>query len=66
MAIEIQDLFALAPQILPLLPRLSKAVSTFERLQGDADVKDAIAVIEDVATIFQQYQSDLAKRGIKL
>ena len=66
MAIEIQDLFALAPQILPLLPRLSKAVTTFERLQGDADVKDAIAVIEDVATIFQQYQSDLAKRGIKL
>lgn len=47
------DLLAVLPQLVPLLPRLIKAVQTVEKLSIDPDVKDAIAAVEQLAAIFQ-------------
>lgn len=45
----IEDVIAAAPEILPLLPRLEKAFATIERVVADPDVKDAIAVIQELS-----------------
>lgn len=47
----VENLIAVAPKLLPLLPRLEKAVDTFERIVADPGVKDAIAVVEELAAI---------------
>lgn len=44
-----EDLWTIAPKIIPLLPKLEKAAQTFQKLAADPDVKDAIQTIIDVA-----------------
>lgn len=51
-----EQLIALAPQVVPLLPRLEKAASTIERIMADPDVKDAVAAFEELAAILQKAQ----------
>ena len=55
---NISDFFTLAPQILPLVPRLEKAIATIQRLEADPEVKDAIAVAKELTQIID-------KSGIK-
>lgn len=44
-----EELWTIAPKIIPLLPKLEKAAQTFQKLAADPDVKDAIQTIIDVA-----------------
>jgi hypothetical protein len=48
------DFFTVAPKLLPLTPRIQKAIATVQRLEADPDVQDALAVAEEVAQIFAQ------------
>lgn len=51
---NISDFFTLAPQILPLVPRLEKAIATIQRLEADPEVKDAIAVAKELTQIIDR------------
>jgi hypothetical protein len=51
---NIQDFFAVAPKLLPLMPRIQKAIETLEALEKNAAVQDALAVGEEVARIFNE------------
>jgi hypothetical protein len=55
---NIGDILTLAPQIIPLMPRIQKAIATVQRLEADADVKDALALGNEIAQIIE-------KSGIK-
>jgi hypothetical protein len=48
------DYFALAPKLLPLVPRIEAALTTIQRLEADPAVKDAIAVFKEVTQIIEQ------------
>ena len=48
------DLINLLPKIMPLLPRLTKAVATIEKITADPDVKDALAALEQLGLLLQQ------------
>ena len=50
---NIPQLFELASKLGPLMPRLEKAVATAQRLQGDPDVQDAIAVAKEAIVIVE-------------
>jgi len=52
-----EELMVAMPKLMPLLPRLEKAASTFERVMNDPDVKDAIAVTEEAAAILKSSKS---------
>lgn len=52
----LEELISLAPEIVPLLPRIEKAVSTIERIVSDPDVKDAIAVGQQLLAIVEKAQ----------
>ena len=47
------DLINLLPKIMPLLPRLTKAVNTIEKVTADPDVKDALLALEQLMALFQ-------------
>lgn len=51
---NLEDFFRIAPQLLPLVPELIKALATIEKLMDDPDIKEAIQTLEKVATIFNQ------------
>ena len=51
------DLFQLLPQIMPLQPRLTKAVATIEKITADPDAKDALAALEQLLTILRQFDA---------
>jgi hypothetical protein len=48
------DLINLLPKIMPLLPRLTKAVNTIEKVTADPDVKDALLALEQLMALLQQ------------
>lgn len=50
---NIGDFFTLAPKLLPLLPRIEKAIATVQRLEADHDVQDALAIAKEVVQIFE-------------
>lgn len=52
----LEQLIEAAPELVPLLPRLEKAATTFTRVMNDPDVKDAIAAAEQAAAILQKAQ----------
>jgi len=52
MTLWIEDYFSLAQQLQPLLPEIQKALVTFERLQGDPEIKSALKTAEKVVGIF--------------
>lgn len=45
------ELVTLTPKLLPLAQRIQKAIATIERIENDPDVKDALALAEEVAAI---------------
>lgn len=49
----------LAKQIMPLMPRINKAVTTIQKLKTDPDITDALNVASEVSEI-------LAKSGIQV
>jgi hypothetical protein len=51
---NIQDFFAVAPRLLPLMPRIEKAIATLQALEKNADVQDALVVCKEVAGIFNE------------
>lgn len=51
---NIGDVFALMPKLLPLMPRIEKAIDTIKRLEGDPAVQDALALGKELAQIFSQ------------
>jgi hypothetical protein len=51
------EAISLAPKILPLMPRIEKAIDTVQRLMADPDVKDALAVGAEVAKILDEQKS---------
>jgi len=53
------DFLKIAPQILPLLPRVEKAVDTIRRLENDPDLQDLLALVKELSQI-------LEKNGIKV
>ena len=48
--------FEIMPKLLPLMSRIEKAIQTVQRLEADPDVKDALAVAEEVAAILATAQ----------
>jgi hypothetical protein len=50
------DLINLLPKIMPLLPRLTKAVNTIEKVTADPDVKDALLALEQLMALLQPKQ----------
>lgn len=48
------DILTLAPKVIPLASRIQKAVATAEKLMADPDVKDMLAVTEELAQIIEQ------------
>jgi hypothetical protein len=48
---NIGDFFTLAPKLMPIMPRIAKAIATIEKLMNDPEIKDALSVAEEVATI---------------
>lgn len=50
------DLINLLPKIMPLLPRLTKAVTTIEKITADPDVKDALLALEQLMALLQPKQ----------
>ena len=53
------DFLKIAPEILPLLPRVEKAVDTIRRLENDPDLQDLLALVKEFSQI-------LEKSGIKV
>jgi hypothetical protein len=51
---NIGDFFTLAPKLLPLMPRIEKAIATVQALEKNDAVQDALAVAKEVALIFEQ------------
>ena len=49
-------IWTLGPKVLPLLPRLQKAFATYERLDNDPDVKEAIQTFEDLIALVNESQ----------
>jgi hypothetical protein len=47
------DLLSLAPKIIPLIPRIEKAIATAQRIMADPDVRDALAVAAEVGTLVE-------------
>lgn len=50
---DMPQLFKLATSLAPLVPRLEKAVETVQKLQGDPEVQDAIAVIKEAIAVVE-------------
>ena len=50
-------IFAVMPKLMPLMPRAQKAMETLQRLEADPDVKDAIAVAHEIATVLAAEQA---------
>jgi len=48
------DILTLAPKLLPLMPRIEKAIATAQRIEADPDVKDMLAVSKEIALIIEQ------------
>ena len=51
---NIFDILPFLPRIMPLTPRIDNALKTIQRLESDPAVKDAIAVMEELASILKQ------------
>lgn len=51
------DLLALLPKIMPLMPRLTKAVTTVERITADPDAQDALAALEELVAILRAQEA---------
>lgn len=51
---NIFDILPFLPRIMPLMPRIDNALKTIQRLESDPAVKDAIAVMEELASILKQ------------
>lgn len=49
---NVGDMFSVLPKLLPLMPRIEKALATVQRLEADPEVQDALAVAKDVAEVF--------------
>lgn len=54
---DFNDLLAILPKIMPLMPRLTKAVGTVERITADPDTKDALAALEELAAILRAQEA---------
>ena len=51
------DLLAILPKIMPLMPRLTKAVGTVERITADPDTQDALAALEELVSILKAQEA---------
>ena len=51
---NLETIWVLGPKLMPLMPRISKAIATIERLMNDPEVKDALAVAEQVSTMLKE------------
>lgn len=48
------DILSLAPKIIPLVPRIEKAIATAQKIMADPDVKDALAIAAEIGQIVEQ------------
>ena len=51
------ELMPILPQIIPLLPRLEKAIDKIKQLEADPEVQDILALGKQLAQIFEQLGS---------
>jgi hypothetical protein len=58
--ISFDDIWALAPKLLPLTPQIDKAVATAQKIMADPDVKEALATVKQVADIVAAEQAKKA------
>ena len=54
---DFNDLLAILPKIMPLVPRLTKAVGTVERITADPDTQDALAALEELVGILRAQEA---------
>ena len=48
------DAFTLAPKVIPLVPRIERAIATVQKIMADPDVKDALALFAELGKIIEQ------------
>ena len=54
---DFNDLLAVLPKIVPLLPRLTKGVAIVERITADPEAQDALAALEELAGILRAQEA---------
>ena len=55
------DLFQLLPQIMPLVPRLTKAIALVEKVTADPEAKDALAALDQLLAILRAHDANQAQ-----
>lgn len=52
-----EQLMAIAPKLIPMLPQIEQAIATAQKIMNDSDVKAALQTAQQVAAIIEESQT---------